>query len=47
MERAQMYLAAGDVGGAVADLEEVLSLSQDETVQDQARRLLAQLGAGR
>ena len=47
MERAQMYLAVGDVGGAIADLEEVLSLSQDETVQDQAKRLLAQLGAGR
>jgi FimV-like protein len=47
MERAQMYLAVGDVGGAIADLEEVLSLSQDETAQDQAKRLLVQLGAGR
>ena len=47
MERAQMYLASGDVGGAVADLEEVLTLSQDETAQNEAKRLLAQLGAGR
>ena len=31
MERVQIYLATGDVGRAVADLEEVLSLSQDET----------------
>jgi hypothetical protein len=47
MERAQMHLAAGDAEGAIADLEKVLSLTQVEEVQVQAKRLLAQLGVGR
>lgn len=43
MERAQLYLIAGDGDRAIGDLEQVLSLARDERVTLAAKQLLAEM----
>ena len=46
LARAQMHLFNNDVEGAAADLDQVLSLTDDPDLELAAKRMLAQIRGG-